>query len=241
MKLNQPTRLTLVQQVVLQFEQLIESNQWPLGQKIPPEPELVKQLSVSRNTVREAIRALVHSGLLDVRQGDGTYVCRTSELGAVLARRLEKTELRETMEVRYALERQAARLAAHNRTEQDIATLQRYLSEEHDARERGDVALYIEADVKLHKAIVASTHNTLLQELYDSMTDALTRAVASVIDHTTLSSSPVSHTDLVEAIRQQDAGAAETIACSYMNTLQQVLQDAWGGEEKIEYSATSTE
>lgn len=79
--LQKTNRQTLVEQVALQMESLIESGEWGVGMRIPAEPELMTELNVSRNTLREAIRALIHAGLLKTKQGDGTYVCSSSALG----------------------------------------------------------------------------------------------------------------------------------------------------------------
>jgi DNA-binding FadR family transcriptional regulator len=54
----------LFDQVVAQLRHQITSGAWPMGSRIPTEPELVEQLEVARNTVREAVRALAHNGLL---------------------------------------------------------------------------------------------------------------------------------------------------------------------------------
>ena len=58
--------------VVERMERLIRDGEWPVGTCIPPEPELVKHFGVGRNTIREAVRALEHSGMLVPRRGDGT-------------------------------------------------------------------------------------------------------------------------------------------------------------------------
>ncbi|EWM16430.1 GntR-family transcriptional regulator, partial [Kutzneria sp. 744] len=92
-------RTGLVDQVIEQMRKAISSGEWPVGQRIPAEPELVSALGVGRNTVREAVRALAHAGLLEVRQGDGTFVRATSELSGAV-RRLVGDELREVLEVR---------------------------------------------------------------------------------------------------------------------------------------------
>lgn len=68
------------------LEELIGSGEWPVGFRVPPEPELVRALGVSRNTVREAVRALVHVGMLDPRPGDGTYVRADTGPDAALER-----------------------------------------------------------------------------------------------------------------------------------------------------------
>src|SRR3954453_5066629 len=78
---------TLSDQVIARLRHQITSGAWPVGSRIPTEPELVTQLGVARNTIREAIRAPAHNGLLDIRQGSGTWVVATSELAGVMQRR----------------------------------------------------------------------------------------------------------------------------------------------------------
>ena len=64
----------------------IETEQWPVGGRLPVESELSEALGVSRNTVREAVRVLAHVGMLETRQGDGTYVRATRDAGETLKR-----------------------------------------------------------------------------------------------------------------------------------------------------------
>ena len=112
MPLSHPRRSALSEQVIAALRAQITSGEWPVGSRIPTEPELVEQLGVARNTVREAVRALAHNGLLDIRQGSGTYVVATSELAGVMHRRFADAEPRHVAELRGALESSAARLAA---------------------------------------------------------------------------------------------------------------------------------
>src|SRR5262245_41244863 len=123
MPLRSPSRRTLVPQVVEELRAQICSGEWSVGSRIPTEPELVEALGVGRNTVREAVNALVHAGVLERRQGSGTYVTATHELGGALARRMADAEVAEAIEVRRAFEVEAARLAAVRRTPEDLAAL----------------------------------------------------------------------------------------------------------------------
>lgn len=118
----------LVDQVIGQLRSAITGGEWPVGARIPPESELASSLEVGRNTVREAVRALSHGGLLEVRQGDGTYVRATTELSGAL-RTLCGPELREVLEVRRTLEVEAARMAAARRTDADLTVLRAALDE----------------------------------------------------------------------------------------------------------------
>lgn len=182
MELKQASRTTLVEQVVSQMEALIEEGQWAVGTRIPAEPDLVQQLGVSRNTVREAVRALIHAGLLAARPGDGTYVCSSSSLGPVIKRRLQRSRLEETMEVRHALEQEAARLAAERRTPEQLETLQECLRLCSEAAEAADPAAYAQADFRLHRTIVEAAHNDVLAELYGHITDTVRLAIGSALE-----------------------------------------------------------
>src|SRR4051794_34097626 len=67
-------RSGLIDQVIEQLRGQIESGRWAVGNRIPTEAELAASTGTSRNTVREAVQSLVHAGLLERRQGSGTYV-----------------------------------------------------------------------------------------------------------------------------------------------------------------------
>ncbi|HEY3482657.1 MAG TPA: winged helix-turn-helix domain-containing protein, partial [Streptomyces sp.] len=83
--LRAPHRVaSLAAQLVDTLREQIASGEWPVGMRIPAENDLVKQLGVGRTTVREALGALVHLGLLEARRGDGTYVRASSEMQSVL-------------------------------------------------------------------------------------------------------------------------------------------------------------
>ncbi|XLM20246.1 GntR family transcriptional regulator, partial [Chromobacterium piscinae] len=89
---------------------------------MPTEPELAEELGISRNTVREAIRVLLYAGLLEVRQGDGTYVRAVVNPGEAM-RSISRASLREHLEVRCLLEESAARLAAERAGAGDMARI----------------------------------------------------------------------------------------------------------------------
>src|SRR5690242_13380838 len=164
----------LVDQVIEQLRQSIGSGEWPVGGRIPNETVLVEALGVGRNTVREAVRALAHSGLLEVRQGDGTYVRATSEVSGAL-RRLCGSELREVLQVRRCLEVEGARLAATARTDDDLAEMRALLED----RDVGDDEQFARADTEFHSAVVRASHNTVLTELYRGLTEVVMASVAT--------------------------------------------------------------
>ncbi len=96
-------RRSLVDLAVSAMRERLERGEWRVGERIPIEPELAAELGVSRNTVREAVRVLAFSGVLEVRQGDGTYV-RSAVDASDVAHGLSRASLREHLEVRAMLE-----------------------------------------------------------------------------------------------------------------------------------------
>lgn len=66
------TKRSLVELAVERMRECIVLGDWQVGQRLPTEPELALQLGISRNTVREAMRVLAFSGLVEIRQGDGS-------------------------------------------------------------------------------------------------------------------------------------------------------------------------
>jgi GntR family transcriptional regulator, transcriptional repressor for pyruvate dehydrogenase complex len=200
-------RSSLVELAVSQLREQVLSGQWPVGARLPAETELAQRLEVGRSTVREAVRALVHAGLLETRQGSGTYV-RSVTPGADWEPRLRRAAVLDAYEVREALEVQAARLAASRRTEADIEALFACLAERD--RVLGDDARFVEADLAFHSAVVAAAHNPLLAEMFDSFAAVLREALIAIRSDRAVqgAGSDAAHARLAAAIEAGDVAAA---------------------------------
>lgn len=122
MALRAAGRQSLVDTVVEQLRTQLAEGEWAVGDRIPTEHELAEQLGVGRNTVREAVRVLVHAGLLESLQGNGTFVRSTADPAAVL-RTMRHAGALDVLELRVALEAEAARLAAVRREPGDLERL----------------------------------------------------------------------------------------------------------------------
>ncbi|MFI8998436.1 FadR/GntR family transcriptional regulator [Streptomyces sp. NPDC053542] len=210
-----PRRSALADQVIAQLRAQITSGEWPVGERIPTEPELVEQLGVARNTVREAVRALAHNGLLDIRQGSGTYVVATSELAGVMNRRFADADPRHVAELRSALEAEAARRAAERRTEADLKQLDAALVRREQAWESGAAAAFVEADATLHMVIVAASHNEVLAELYADLGGVLREFLRADVGEELRPEWHMDHSRLVDAIREGDGDRAAAEASSH--------------------------
>ncbi|MEE2046946.1 GntR family transcriptional regulator [Nocardiopsis tropica] len=225
MPLASTRRTGLVDQVISQLRAQIDSGEWGVGDRIPTESELSDQLEVGRNTVREAVRALAHAGLLEIRQGAGTFVRASSELGGALRRRLERSRLREKVE--------AARLAALRHSDEDMADIDRARALREAAWRDRDMSAFVEADFTFHRSVVNATHNTLLIDLYDDIAQVVYASIAhtayeqndGATNQPSSETDGVDHSKLTEAIRSADPAAAAREATCYIDELLSLTED----------------
>jgi len=211
-------RAGLIEQVIDRLRQEVVAGHWPVGSRIPTEPELSELTGTGRNTVREAVQALVHAGLLERRQGSGTYVVADSELAVAVGRRVADAHDRDVLEVRRTLEVGAARLAAIRRTDADAAELQRLLAANGEARRGGDVDTLAAADLELHRAIARAARNPVLTELYEHLIDAIAESVRVNIE-VPLANGDDEHAALVAAIVDGDPTRAASEAARFIDDL----------------------
>ncbi|UJP41288.1 FadR/GntR family transcriptional regulator [Cellulomonas palmilytica] len=210
-------RTGLIDSTVQELRARITSGEWPVGSRIPPEPQLVELLGVGRNTVREAVQSLVHAGLLERRQGSGTYVLSSSELAATMGRQIAEARQRDVVEVRRALEIEAARLAARRRTALDASTLLDRRDERAAAYVSGDLDAMVATDLALHTTIVRAAANPVLASLYENLIDAIGENIR--FNFVTDYHGQTAHDALVEAIVAGDAAKAVAETTTYLSAL----------------------
>ncbi|WP_405019768.1 FadR family transcriptional regulator [Kitasatospora sp. NBC_00070] len=214
MALSTTRRTPLSDQVIAQLRAQITSGEWPVGSRIPTEPALVEQLGVARNTVREAVRALAHNGLLDIRQGSGTYVLATSELAGVMHRRFADADADQDQvaELRSMLETSAAGLAAGRRTPRDLELLETTLARREAAWHSGVAEDFVQADAAFHQAVVASAHNDVIAAVYADLGEVLRAHLRHDVGPELIADRYVGHGGILDAVRAGDAARASVEA-----------------------------
>jgi DNA-binding FadR family transcriptional regulator len=210
-------RTGLIDATVAQLRARITSGDWPVGTRIPPEPALVELLGVGRNTVREAVQSLVHAGLLERRQGSGTYVLSVSELAVSMGRQIADARQRDVVEVRRSLEVEAARLAARRRTTADVATITGLRDQRAEAYRSGALDRMVAADLALHRAIARAARNPVLLSLYENLIDAITDNIR--FNFAQILQDGDNHDGLVEAIAAGDDVRAVDETSVYLSGL----------------------
>jgi GntR family transcriptional regulator, transcriptional repressor for pyruvate dehydrogenase complex len=167
----------LADRVTQQLQGLVVNGQFSPGDRLPSERELGDRFGVSRTVVREAVRALVAKGLLEVRPGSGTVIRALTTESAVesmsllLRQRSRRLDYAQVVEVRRLLEVEIAGLAAERRSDSDIETMEEVLRQ---AKERlDDPDNFINTDIAFHAALAQATQNELFVVLLDSIADVM--------------------------------------------------------------------
>ncbi|RJQ65357.1 MAG: FadR family transcriptional regulator [Desulfobacteraceae bacterium] len=160
-------------QVFDQLRELVLRGEFKPGQQIMPERELAEILKVSRTSIRDAISKMVATGLLEHRQGQGTFVRVPVDTQNPLAKAMaaQDASLENLLEVRMGLECNAAAYAARRATEEDIRFLERSFTEMNEEVASG--RLGTEADVSFHMAISFAMKNPLQVHIMKNFYDLL--------------------------------------------------------------------
>ncbi|MGQ7861307.1 FadR/GntR family transcriptional regulator [Pseudomonas sp. 32A] len=207
---------SLVDQALEQLRQRITQGVWAIGERLPTEPELSAELGISRNTVREAMRVLAFSGLIEIRQGDGSYLrSMTDPLGAMKA--LSHCTLAQAQETRQILEVEAVGLAALRRTDEDLAALHAALNASGD-HYHGDLEHYINCDLVFHKRLVDAAHNPALSELYQYFSSIVGAQLRQTLNIQPRRQAVFDlHGALLDAVEQQDPERAKALSRQLIN------------------------
>ncbi|MEU7882462.1 FadR/GntR family transcriptional regulator [Microbispora bryophytorum] len=160
------------------IKQMITSGELAPGDRLPKEADLAERLGLSRNSLREAVRALALINVLDVRQGDGTYVTSLQPhllleaMSFVVDFHRDDTVL-QFLEVRRVLEPAATAMAAMNMSDEDVKELRAILDALPDDP---TVEEMVTNDLRFHRHIAAGSGNPVLCSLIDSLSGPTTRA-----------------------------------------------------------------
>jgi GntR family transcriptional repressor for pyruvate dehydrogenase complex len=212
------------------IRELVASGAWGPGTRLPREVDLAKQLGLSRNSLREAVRALSQARVLEVRQGDGTYVS-SLDPGELLEPTLSATHLLqgrtvlELFEVRRMLEPEAAALAAQRGDEEVMAALRAELDRMVAAGDSPDDL--VEADAAFHDVIARAPGNGVLRALLRSLSTSTVRARLwhGIADRGALDQAREEHRRIYEAIAAGDADLARATALLHIATNENWLRE----------------
>lgn len=221
----------IYEKIAEQIKEMIISGKLQPGEKLPSVNELSEQFQVGRSAVREALSALQAMGLIELKQGEGTFVRHISPsdiLGTEYpSYLLEYKQLESMLEVRKIIESSAGELAAIRRDEQDLLNLQDALAkmeENIEANSYGE-----EPDWLFHYAIVKATKNDLLIYIIETISDSIKRNLkeSRIISYKQEGMAEKllnEHREIYKAINNRDAMLAKELLHSHLLMIEENIK-----------------
>ncbi|MFI2434085.1 FadR/GntR family transcriptional regulator [Streptomyces sp. NPDC018693] len=222
--------MAVTDEAIEKIKGMIVSGALRPGDRLPKESELAADLGLSRNSLREAVRALSLIRILDVRQGDGTYVTSLDPqllleaLSFVVDFHRDDTVL-EFLAVRRILEPAATGMAALRISEQQLDALEAQLAKLGD---EPSVEELVASDLEFHRGIVSSAGNSVLCSLLDGLSGPTTRARIwrGLTQEDAVARTLHEHRAILAALRDRDAEAARSWATVHIASVEQWLRSS---------------
>lgn len=205
-------RKSLADSVAETLKRQIADGVYRIGDKLPTEPELMKAFGVGRSSVREAVKLLVNTGIIRVRQGAGTFVVELSDDNDI-GMRINAADRAELDEVRKILDIAIVEKAVARKTDKDVERMRQFLEQRKSHAENGLLKECIEADLNFHTAVADAAHNRILADIYRSACTHLLSEFTRMYDGTgCFADSQASHEKLLRYVAAGDLKNARKTA-----------------------------
>lgn len=168
-------RESLVDRLAGEIRTSINAGDYTLGERLPTIMEMARRFRVGHPTVREALKKLEATGVVEIRHGSGVYVTRTQDVLMVVGDfggKVTKKLLLDLIQARTPIELQSVALATKNATAEDFAEMQRLLTTA--AENLDNDAVLNSVNMAFHRQIASASGNTVIAQLLDVMQDLFT-------------------------------------------------------------------
>ncbi|MFH8623998.1 FadR/GntR family transcriptional regulator [Streptomyces vietnamensis] len=227
--------MPVTDEAIDKIKAMIVSGELRPGSRLPREADLAERLGLSRNSLREAVKALSLMRVLDVRQGDGTYVTSLEpdlllDALAFVADLQQDDTVLQFLEVRRILEPAAAAMAARVMPDEEIAALGEVLDRLDD-----DLSLegLIENDLEFHRRLAAGSGNAVLCSLLDGMSGPTARARLwrGRMEEGAVARAWQQHRAIYEAVAARQPEVARAWATVHVAEVEQWVRETLGAAE----------
>lgn len=221
----------IYEEVADAIHDMIKARQFKPGDKLDSVQQLAENFQVGRSTIREALTALRTMGLIEIRQGEGTYVKEFESgqvslpLSTAILMNLQDTQ--NLLEVRKILEAGTCYTAAQKRTEEHLQTIEAALKEMQLAS--GNEELNEKADLAFHLSIAEATQNPLLVNLMNHVSGLIgetikeTRRLWLFSEQITVDRLYEEHHNIYIAIKEQNGEKARALMLDHLENVESVL------------------
>lgn len=222
-------RKRLADQIIEKLASMIATGELKPGDKLPSEPELMKNFGVGRSSIREAIGALSLIGLVTVRPGHGTHVAvpsaesQSKPIGLMLT--VGRDKIRELVEARLVIEQATVKLAAERATEQDLKEIKRHMDDLKSPLTISKKA--IRADLDFHNSIAKASHNSVLNRFLSELRQPMKHWMEQKAKHDWGYEKVYDqHSKIVDAIESQDGERAQIAMRDHLESTGEKLVSA---------------
>jgi GntR family transcriptional regulator, transcriptional repressor for pyruvate dehydrogenase complex len=227
------------EEVFEQIKSAILEGKLRPGEKLPTERELMKELGVSRLPIREALKLLANMGMIETRQGGGSYVRPLladrifDPLSHIMKDNVDK--IFELLEVRQEIETWSAYYAAQQASAVEIASLRRLVQETRTYCEKGKTPP-VRLDADFHLAIAQYSHNTIRAHLTHTIYSVFSEYFNYLVENVCFSdkyqqSVCDQHFDICEAIGNRDPDSARNAIMTHLQFVGEQLKMQTGREK----------
>jgi len=210
-------------QIAEQIKSLISEGVLKVGDRLPSERELSTQFSVSRSTVRESLTSLEIMGLIEVKTGLGTFVCKQSQLdnnilGEELGSNISPTEL---FEARLIIEPKLSNLAAQRATIEDVQEMAKVI-EEAKYLDHTQIEKFEELDRKFHLLIAKAANNEVLYKFEENINSERlgklwgNMKVKSLQKEGRVDKYKTEHQEILDSIQERNPALAEKLTRKHL-------------------------
>jgi GntR family transcriptional regulator, transcriptional repressor for pyruvate dehydrogenase complex len=221
----------IYEEVAETIHEMIRNGQLKPGNKLDSVQQLAENFQVGRSAIREALSALKAMGLVEMKQGEGTYI-REFEVDQInfplsTAILMNKKDVLDLLEVRKIIETGAVMVAASRRSETHLKTMETLLNEMKEVQ--GDEELGEKADLKFHLAIAEASENAMLANLLNQISELMvetmkeTRRIWLYSKQTTTTKLYKEHMEIYEAVKSQDQERAMQAMLTHIENVEKIL------------------
>ncbi len=234
-------RPTITEEIIEQLRDKILTGEIKPGDKLPPERALAESLSVARTSVREALRALRYMGILEVRNGEGTFLSKNTRILTdhfKASHLLKRFPILELIEARKIIEGATVFLAVKRASAEDRKVLQKL----HDiaAGNTADEQKFLRTDFDFHKKIAEMSQNSVLLQMLNAMRELTLEENMEVIKKPgQIRNALEYHRQILESILARDAEKAREDMLRHLSDIEQTILEQAESRSSNEGSDTA--
>ncbi|MGI6687972.1 MAG: FadR/GntR family transcriptional regulator [Christensenellales bacterium] len=228
--MNKAVKITLSDNIIMQISDKIRKGAYAPGSKLPPERIMAEELEVSRNTVREALKALTLIGVIESRQGGGNYI--SNKINENIMRSSmqfldlrEKEKILDLYEARLVIETRNAFLATKNATPELIALLREDNQKMRECIKKRDTVESSDHDLAFHYRISEASGNFFLNEMLKMVRGpAASLMLKTTFIHDLIMYSVNYHERIIDAMELGNARLASKIMRQHIKRVQETIE-----------------